>query len=548
MLCPSCRRLVSPRATACDACGALAGEDVVAYDLVLPGGARVALAGELTVGRGRGNTVRLSDPSVSRNHVRLRRERDRLALEDAGSSHGAVVDGRNVRRATLRDGSTIRLGDCALHVERRRTDADAGRTIIVRPGATVLVDRTGASAPNDAGAPAGYRNPRLRSGWALKRLAASEGSRRWVLKDLRKGSLLQLADADAALVGQLDGTHSVQQLLWKAERELGAAGPGRLAALLIELTDRGLLADAEPAAPPSRTWLAGRMRQRSWTWNRAGDFVDRLYRRGAWLLFSRAGWATGITIAIAGAAAFATVLADGSHRPLEVGGRLSVGAAVFVLGRGFIAALHELAHALTVASFGRRIGRAGLKLVLVFPYLFVEASDAWFEPRRRRLAVAAAGPACDLLAGAAFALAMPALHGSARDVAYQLALAAYVGALMNLNPLLDRDGCRLLSDLMREPDLRRRARVRVTRALAGHRDRDASRALLAYGVAALAWSLVVAAFAVAASQRIRPVLETHLPSPASWSVLGVAYVLVLLPAAVVVARPLLGRRKGARDA
>ena len=57
-----------------------------------------------------------------------------------------------------------------------------------------------------------------------------------------------------------------------------------------------------------------------------------------------------------------------------------------------------------MASFGRRIERAGLKAIAIFPYAFVDTSEAWFEPRRRRIAVSAAGPVSDFSIGAVFAL------------------------------------------------------------------------------------------------------------------------------------------------
>ena len=120
---------------------------------------------------------------------------------------------------------------------------------------------------------------------------------------------------------------------------------------------------------------------------------------------------------------------------------------------------------MTLASFGRRARRIGLKVVLVFPYAFVDTSGAWFESRSRRLAISAAGPVTDGLAAAVFSLAALATGGVARGIAFQLALGAYLGALLNLNPLLERDGYHVLVDLLRQPDLRRRAREHVTRRL-----------------------------------------------------------------------------------
>src|SRR5205085_1942211 len=146
--------------------------------------------------------------------------------------------------------------------------------------------------------------------------------------------------------------------------------------------------------------------------------------------------------------------------PFVVAKRVGLGGLVFLLGRFVVVGAHEFAHALTVTSFGRKTERAGFKLLFVVPYAFVDTSEAWFEPRRRRLAISAAGAASDLTLGALFALAALAVGGGTeRDVLFNLALAAYVGAFFNLNPALERDGYHMLVDVLGEPGLRRRSRA-----------------------------------------------------------------------------------------
>ena len=161
-------------------------------------------------------------------------------------------------------------------------------------------------------------------------------------------------------------------------------------------------------------------------------------------------------VGVAGLAAFLYLIVRRYGTPFVVADRIGIGALVFLLGRFLVVALHELAHGLVVSSFGRRVSRAGLKLMLVFPFAFVDTSDGWFEPRRRRFAISAAGPASDLLVGGIFALGAAFVSGTVRDVLFQLAFAAYVGAFSNLNPLLDRDGYHMLVDWLGEPGLRKR--------------------------------------------------------------------------------------------
>jgi hypothetical protein len=100
-------------------------------------------------------------------------------------------------------------------------------------------------------------------------------------------------------------------------------------------------------------------------------------------------------------------------------------------------------------------------------------------------------PGADLALGAQFALGcLAAPAGPTRDVLFQLAFAAYVGACFNLNPFLGRDGYQILVDALREPNLRRRAREQFARRLARQPDAGDSRLLVRYSVLALAWSVV----------------------------------------------------------
>src|SRR3954447_18019500 len=119
----------------------------------------------MTIGRAPSSTVRIDDPTVSRVHARISGNGAGTAvIEDAGSSHGTYVDGARITGPmTLRDGLKVRLGAQELRVERRREQAEAGRTIVVRPGASLVVHAAG---PADVTADAtqfGMR-PRVRSG------------------------------------------------------------------------------------------------------------------------------------------------------------------------------------------------------------------------------------------------------------------------------------------------------------------------------------------------------------------------------------------------
>ena len=554
MLCPRCHRRVDDRAGYCGNCGApLDGSR--ALELVLPDRTRVPLVNDMTIGRAPGSTLQLDDPAVSRRQARISMvggEDPRVVLEDAGSSYGTWLDGRRLNgQQRLRDGSQIRVGNQDLIVERRRDEAEAGRTVVVQPGESLVLPAAGGRA-NVAPATGRFgTHPRVRSGYALKRLEASEGDRRWVLKDLESNRFLKMSDADAGLFELLDGRRSLADLVREAERRDGEAGPARLARLLAELADRGLLSGVAVADATDRT-DAGLLRRltipREKAWDGAGRLFDRLYQQGGWRLFTPPALAAIAALVMAGLAAFPYLVLARYGTPFVVAQKIGVGALIFMLGRFAVVAVHETAHGLTMASYGRRVRKAGIKLLLIFPYAFVDTSEAWFEPRRRRIAISAAGPLSDFSLGALFSLCCLGLPaGAARDVLFQLAFAAYVGAFFNLNPFVERDGYQILVDLLREPGLRRRARAQLARRLSGHAPVGESAVLVRYAAFGVAWSALAACFAVGMSLRYEPQLAQLFPEPVVWGALALVWAGLFLPVVVMLGAPLRERRR-AREA
>src|SRR3954470_366682 len=519
MLCTRCRRQLSRAADYCGACGAPGAGAAAPLELVLADRTRVPLLGDVTIGRAPGSTVMLADPSVSRVHARisLGGSGGGARIEDAGSSAGTLVDGVVISAATtLHDGARLQFGAQELRVERRRDSAEAGRTIVVRPGASLVVPAMGTPDVAAAATSFGVR-PRVRSGYALKRLDVSEGPKRWVLKDLDRNTFLRLSDNDASLFELLDGEHSLSDLIGEAERRFGAAGAARLARLLADLGERGYLAgvagrDTSQEAP--KGFLQRLFKPREKVFEGLGGWFDGLYRRGGWVLFAKPALISIAVLIVAGLAAFGYLVAGRYGTPFVVSERVGLGARVFLLGRFAVVAVHETAHGLTVASYGRQIQRAGLKLVAIFPYAFVDTSEAWFEPRRRRIAISAAGPVADFVVAGVFALLCTRLHhGNVRDICFNVAFAGYVGGFFNLNPFIERDGYHILVDVLREPGLRRRAREQLARKLRGEGASTDSPVLARYSLFGLGWSVLAACFAIAMSLRYEKIFVEVLDLP-----------------------------------
>ncbi len=68
------------------------------------------LTNNLLIGRGSACQLHLPDPSVSRQHARLRYARGHWYIQDTGSRAGVEVNGVRVRATILKNGDTVRIG------------------------------------------------------------------------------------------------------------------------------------------------------------------------------------------------------------------------------------------------------------------------------------------------------------------------------------------------------------------------------------------------------------------------------------------------------
>jgi putative peptide zinc metalloprotease protein len=184
-------------------------------------------------------------------------------------------------------------------------------------------------------------------------------------------------------------------------------------------------------------------------------FLDALLRPLAWC-YSR--WAL-----LAGVALILSALTWSAVHAEEIGRRLPTFQEFFTPGNmllllaltGGIKILHEIGHGLTCRRFGAECHELGVMFLVFTPCLYCNVSDAWTLPKRRRMAVTAAGIAVELV------IAALAVFGwwFSNDGAFQrLCLATiFVSGMSTLvingNPLMRYDGYFLLSDWVETPNL-----------------------------------------------------------------------------------------------
>lgn len=140
----------------------------------------------------------------------------------------------------------------------------------------------------------------------------------------------------------------------------------------------------------------------------------------------------------------------------------------------FVKVLHEMGHALTAHRFGCHVPTMGVALMVFWPVLYTDTTDAWkLTSKRQRLAISGAGICTELIVAVYATLAWTFLpDGPLQSAAFLVATTTWIlSILINLNPFMRFDGYFLFADLLEVENLQERAfalaRWRLREALFG---------------------------------------------------------------------------------
>jgi putative peptide zinc metalloprotease protein len=313
------------------------------------------------------------------------------------------------------------------------------------------------------------KKPKGEAGIEVSSHHTAQGAAYYVLNNPEADTYLKVDAHDYFLWGLMDGEHTVRDLAVAYFSEFGAFPFERLVHLLAELNTHQLLTEkpVDVFQGLERRFaahtLAYRLQrfsekatQREFSMKNADGFFNLLYRRGGWLLFTRPARILYGLVIVAGMAFFGRELLAGTYPLLSTAGSFGLGLVVLLVLSYVMTFFHECGHALTCKHYGRRVPKGGLMLYMGSPAFFVDTTDIWMAPKRARILVSLAGPFTTLLLGSLLAVVAGLFPSFAfNEVLFKAALIGYVGALMNVNPLLELDGYYALVDWLEIPMLRK---------------------------------------------------------------------------------------------
>jgi putative peptide zinc metalloprotease protein len=405
--------------------------------------------------------------------------------------------------------------------------------------------------------PANYV-PHLRLGLTWAHLRSRHGEHYTMLG--RDGSYLRLTEDEDRLASAMDGTRSVAALEAAQVEESGKMDLDGVTELVADLREAGCLLDPprdifddlrRRLHPPKRRRRAltegGPLMMRV-PLRGIDRFVTWMHDRIGWIFFTRPVLVATVVITVVGIAAATSEILAGRDPFAPIAGSGIAGLLALVVAYYVVTFVHESAHAVTCKHFGGRVPEGGFLLFYFMPAFYVDVTDAWLQPWRRRIAVSWAGPYSGfMLAGVCailvFILPPGWLLGT---VLFKLAIVSYIDDAFNLMPLLKLDGYYILMDWLEIPELRERAmgfiKGPMWRQLLD-RQRFTRREVLyaVFGILAAVYSSLSIYFAVLFwLRRLRPIVRPLWQSPGfvgrAFAVVVVAVIFV--PITITLARRL----------
>ena len=299
----------------------------------------------------------------------------------------------------------------------------------------------------------------------------THGEEYYVLRSPEANTYLKLEPRDYFLWELMDGEHSVRDLAVAYFVKFGAFAFDRLVHLMAQLKANHLL-EEKPVhifGAVSQRFAAQTLiyrlqqfsetsTQKELSLKNADRFFDALYRRLGWLFFTQPARILSGVLIVAGLVFFVRELLAGTYPLLSTAGSYGLGLIALMMLNYVMLFFHECGHAMACKSYGRQVPKAGALVYFGSLAWFVDTTDIWMAPKRARIVVSLAGGLATVLLGSLLAISIAAFPSfPLNPILFQAAFMGYMGALLNMNPLLEWDGYYILMDWLEIPLLRKKS-------------------------------------------------------------------------------------------
>ena len=193
-------------------------------------------------------------------------------------------------------------------------------------------------------------------------------------------------------------------------------------------------------------------------WSNADGVVDRVYRLGGRLFFTRVGAALTLAFGLYGLWLWFQEVRDPKLQLVTINNSYVAGILALTILQVISISVHEAGHALAIRHYGRHVRRFGVAMYYLFPCFYVDSTDMTLGSRAQRIVVSLAGPFAGLTTAAVCAVAAAAMPGTLQgELAFKAASLFVFQFVFNLLPILELDGYHVLVDALDAPLLRQRA-------------------------------------------------------------------------------------------
>lgn len=292
----------------------------------------------------------------------------------------------------------------------------------------------------------------------------------YVLKNRLTEEYLLLTEAERFLWERMDGHTSLQEMATAYVLRFGSFDFDLIPALIAKLRQTELLTmrpasrlrevlsrhDRNPAARAAEAVLKAieklHVASRS-----AHALFERMYRRGAFLLFSPLSVAVLIVVAILGVRGGAVLWAE---REGVTAGLVAHPLVAILLVKVFFwltVVSHQVVHALALVHYGRHVREFGFTMLHGFvPTFYADVTDIFMEGQRSRIVAALSGPLVHLFLGTFYLWIASLLEpGLIQGFLAASAILQLQSLFVSLYPFcfLEMDGYHIVVDLLGMPTL-----------------------------------------------------------------------------------------------